>query len=83
MVLEAAGVSAGHGSQVRDDSGDEVDGLNETLCPCDFKHVCISLLACISALPLHTCLQTALALAIHEALCCICSPVNAGKLHPL
>ena len=22
-----------------DYSGDETDGLNETLCPCDFKHV--------------------------------------------
>ncbi|DBA75792.1 TPA: hypothetical protein ACH3X1_010200 [Trebouxia sp. C0004] len=28
---------SGHGSQTRDNSGDETDGLNETLCPCDFK----------------------------------------------
>ena len=31
---------AGHGSQTRDQMGDEADGLNETLCPCDFKQVC-------------------------------------------
>lgn len=30
----------GHGSQARDQMGDEADGLNETLCPCDFKQVC-------------------------------------------
>ena len=30
---------SGHGSQVRDYSGDEVDGLNETLLPCDFRAV--------------------------------------------
>ncbi|KAL3143777.1 hypothetical protein ABBQ32_003606 [Trebouxia sp. C0010 RCD-2024] len=28
---------SGHGSQTRDTMGDESDGLNETLCPCDFK----------------------------------------------
>ena len=28
---------SGHGSQTQDWSGDEVDGFNETLCPCDFK----------------------------------------------
>jgi hypothetical protein len=28
---------SGHGSQTNDWSGDEVDGMNETLCPCDFK----------------------------------------------
>ena len=44
VVLRAAGVGAGHGSQVPDQSGDETDGLNETLCPCDFKHVRIPLL---------------------------------------
>ena len=32
-------MGAGHGSQVPDPTGDETDGLNETLCPCDFKHV--------------------------------------------
>ena len=46
VVLRAAGVGAGHGSQVPDQSGDETDGLNETLCPCDFKHVRIPLLPC-------------------------------------
>ena len=30
---------AGHGSQTKDWSGDERDGMNETLCPCDFKQV--------------------------------------------
>ena len=30
---------AGHGSQVRDMSGDEIDGKSETICPCDFKLV--------------------------------------------
>ncbi len=28
---------AGHGSQSRDASGDEADGMNETLCPTDFQ----------------------------------------------
>ena len=28
---------SGHGSQTQDWSGDEADGFNETLCPCDFK----------------------------------------------
>lgn len=28
---------AGHGSQSRDPTGDEADGMNETLCPTDFK----------------------------------------------
>jgi metacaspase-1 len=28
---------AGHGSQKRDFSGDEKDGMNETLCPTDFE----------------------------------------------
>ena len=37
---------SGHGSQVRDYSGDEVDGLNETLLPCDFRAVCLGLLVC-------------------------------------
>ena len=32
---------SGHGSQVPDYSGDETDGLNETLCPCDFRSVCL------------------------------------------
>ena len=30
---------SGHGSQMRDYSGDELDGLNETLLPCDFRAV--------------------------------------------
>lgn len=29
---------SGHGSQQRDYSGEETDGMNETLCPMDFKH---------------------------------------------
>ena len=29
--------AAGHGSQCRDYTGEESDGMNETLCPCDFK----------------------------------------------
>lgn len=28
---------AGHGSQSRDATGDESDGMNETLCPTDFQ----------------------------------------------
>lgn len=28
---------AGHGSQTRDYSGEETDGMNETLCPMDFR----------------------------------------------
>ncbi|KAK9908707.1 hypothetical protein WJX75_001808 [Coccomyxa subellipsoidea] len=28
---------SGHGTQVPDQYGDESDGLNETICPCDFK----------------------------------------------
>ncbi|GAB4823694.1 hypothetical protein N2152v2_010740 [Parachlorella kessleri] len=28
---------SGHGSQQRDYSGEESDGMNETICPCDFK----------------------------------------------
>lgn len=31
--------AAGHGSQTADWSGDEDDGMNETICPCDFQHV--------------------------------------------
>ena len=38
---------AGHGSQCRDQSGDESDGLNETLCPCDFKQVCAALIPAV------------------------------------
>jgi hypothetical protein len=38
-------MGAGHGSQVPDPTGDETDGLNETLCPCDFKHVRLRLLS--------------------------------------
>eukprot|EP00884_Botryococcus_braunii_P000501 jgi/Botrbrau1/10451/Bobra.0133s0058.1 len=30
---------SGHGAQTQDYSGDEPDGLNETLCPCDFKEM--------------------------------------------
>ncbi len=33
---------AGHGSQTQDRSGDESDGLNETLCPCDYKQVTLT-----------------------------------------
>lgn len=29
---------SGHGSQTNDWAGDEADGMNETLCPCDFRH---------------------------------------------
>jgi hypothetical protein len=28
---------SGHGSQQRDTSGEEADGLNETICPADFR----------------------------------------------
>lgn len=28
---------SGHGAQVPDQSGDEADGLSETICPCDFQ----------------------------------------------
>jgi hypothetical protein len=28
---------SGHGASTRDWSGDEIDGMNETLCPCDFR----------------------------------------------
>lgn len=45
---------------MRDDSGDETDGLNETLCPCDFKQVRITLLACALALSWHTYCRTPL-----------------------
>ena len=38
----------GHGSQSADRTGDESDGMNETLCPCDFKQV--SLFAIVIAL---------------------------------
>ena len=40
--LQQRGVLAGHGSQTKDWSGDERDGMNETLCPCDFKQVSLS-----------------------------------------
>lgn len=30
---------AGHGSQSPDYTGDESDGMNETICPCDFQNV--------------------------------------------
>lgn len=32
---------AGHGSQQRDPTGEELDGMNETLCPMDFQHVSV------------------------------------------
>ena len=41
-LLTQQGVLAGHGSQTKDWSGDERDGMNETLCPCDFKQVSLS-----------------------------------------
>ena len=44
MIMNMATL-AGHGSQVADYSGDETDGLNETLCPCDFKHVSSDLIS--------------------------------------
>lgn len=28
---------AGHGTRVHDTVGDEPDGMNEAICPCDFK----------------------------------------------
>ena len=30
---------SGHGGQKRDMTGEEVDGMNETLCPMDFQRV--------------------------------------------
>ena len=46
---------SGHGSQVRDDNGDEADGLDETLCPYDFDwdHTFTDdqLAACVAGLP--------------------------------
>ena len=36
-----------------DYSGDETDGLNETLCPCDFKHVSSDLMSRLLASMLH------------------------------
>ena len=44
ILAYAAGMNtvqsaAGHGSQTADWSGDEDDGMNETICPCDFQHV--------------------------------------------
>ena len=30
---------AGHGSQTADWTGEEDDGMNETICPCDFQQV--------------------------------------------
>ena len=41
-LLTQQGVLAGHGSQTKDWSGDERDGMNETLCPCDFKQVSLN-----------------------------------------
>lgn len=40
--------NAGHGSQTQDWQGEEEDGYNETLCPCDFKQASTSL-ACMPA----------------------------------
>lgn len=36
--------AAGHGSQTADWTGEEDDGMNETICPCDFQHVSALLL---------------------------------------
>lgn len=48
---------SGHGSQTQDWQGEEEDGYNETLCPCDFKQVlmnaqvlwCAALRCCITS----------------------------------
>ena len=37
--------AAGHGSQVADATGDQPDGMNETLCPTDFRQV-----SCLTAM---------------------------------
>ena len=37
LVIEELQSCAGHGSQSRDPTGDEADGMNETLCPTDFQ----------------------------------------------
>jgi Caspase domain len=37
VIRKWESVSAGHGSQKRDYSGDERDGMNETICPSDFE----------------------------------------------
>ena len=42
---------AGHGSQTQDWQGEEDDGYNETLCPCDFKQVLQLTCSCCA---LHT-----------------------------
>lgn len=40
MASERGAVlAAGHGSQSPDYTGDESDGMNETICPCDFQTV--------------------------------------------
>ena len=44
-------LSAGHGSQVQDLSGDEIDGKSETICPCDFKIVRALLLRVSPSIP--------------------------------
>lgn len=37
MMIHAVLACVGHGSQKRDYSGDERDGMNETICPTDFE----------------------------------------------
>ena len=44
-------LSAGHGSQVQDLAGDEIDGKSETICPCDFKMVRALLLRVSLSIP--------------------------------
>ena len=42
-VMHRVQFATGHGSQTADWSGDEDDGMNETICPCDFQHVSLHL----------------------------------------
>ena len=46
--IDKVRLATGHGSQTADWSGDEDDGMNETICPCDFQHVSLHLCSCFS-----------------------------------
>jgi hypothetical protein len=62
---------SGHGTQVRDDDGDEADGLDEALCPCDFETAgVISTMISVAGwkrCPLISCLRYATAATVAHA----------------
>lgn len=60
----------GHGSQSRDASGDESDGMNETLCPTDFKQAGMIIDDEVNQMLINPIPQGVGTLSLHS-LCCL------------